>query len=504
MGSYTARAVQGAVAVLVLSVASAGMAYLIRLVLAQTIPQADYGLFYAIFSLLGLLALFKDLGLNRAVAKFLPEALVERDLQTAKGIILTAFSIQFLVSGLVTLALILLAPWLAKHYFHAPQVAAPLILMALVFWLFPVENIIRFSFQGFQQPGAYALVDFLRMTGILAVVLALRGHLTTLMLPAWSYFLVYLLLPLVYIPLFLLRTFPQFFRTKARLSKALARTLVRFGLPTMLGVMGTVVMAYLDTLVLTYFRPPEEVALYQVASPTAKLLLYFAEAVSVVMFPLAAELYYRRRHADLRAGLWAAWKYSLIFILPAALLLISTPGSYLTLLFGPRYAGAADALQLLSAGAIVYTVAFLNTAILTAIGQPGVSTRIIGIAAALNLALNLALVRPFGLLGVAAATLASYLYILIHSTRKVREFLHTPYPWRQWTWLMVCGAAFWGFVMAARPWLPLPVLWREALLAVLAGALYLGLLFAVKILGPDDLRILRSFLRAPAKSQQRT
>jgi len=49
----------------------------------------------------------------------------------------------------------------------------------------------------------------------------------------------------------------------------------------------------------------------------------------------------------------------------------------------------------------------------------------------------------------------------------------------------------------------LVALWREALLAVLAGALYLGLLFAVKILGPDDLRILRSFLRTPARSPDR-
>lgn len=245
---------------------------------------------------------------------------------------------------------------------------------------------------------------------------------------------------------------------------------------------------------LTYFRPPEEVALYQVASPTAKLLLYFAEAVSVVLFPIAAELHYRNRLGDLRKGLSAAWKYSLVVIVPLAFVLAAAPGPYLRLLFGPTYAGAADALRLLALGAIFYAIAFINNSVLTAVGQPGASTRVIAIGAALNLALNLALVGPFAILGVVAATLASYVYILIHSTIKIRRALGAANPFPDAAKIVGCGAA-WLLVFVAFERTALPFLVRQALAAATGGLVYLGLLFATRILSRQEFRDMLALAR---------
>ena len=73
MTNYTKFAVKGATTVLIISVLAAFSGYLVRLVLARSLSVEDYGLFYAVFAFLGLFGMFKTLGLDKALIKFIPE-----------------------------------------------------------------------------------------------------------------------------------------------------------------------------------------------------------------------------------------------------------------------------------------------------------------------------------------------------------------------------------------------------------------------------------------------
>ena len=65
--NYAKRVFKGTVIVFVISLLSALLGYLIRLVLARGISQESYGVFYAVFSFFGLIALFRDYGADASL-----------------------------------------------------------------------------------------------------------------------------------------------------------------------------------------------------------------------------------------------------------------------------------------------------------------------------------------------------------------------------------------------------------------------------------------------------
>ena len=71
--SYTKLAVKGAIITLVISLVAAFMGYIVRLILARHLSVEDFGLFYAVFAFLGMIALFKSLGFDKCLGKFIPD-----------------------------------------------------------------------------------------------------------------------------------------------------------------------------------------------------------------------------------------------------------------------------------------------------------------------------------------------------------------------------------------------------------------------------------------------
>lgn len=483
---------QSIIIVLILMVASAFFGYLLRLSLARSISQADYGMFYAIFAFLGIFAIFKDVGLNRTLAKFLPEYLLRKNYKDLKATMIIVLLIQLAVSTIVTLLFFAFSNYLALHYFHDASAAFPFKIMAVVFWIYPFENIFRFSFQGFQNMTQYALVDFLKMLLILVFVLLLMGLVNNVMLPVYAYLIAQILIPIIFAIIFFRYVFPEFFRTKAKLTKALARKVLLFGLPTMFGLVGTIIIAYTDTIVLTYFRPITEVALYQAGQPTAKLLLYVTEATAMVILPLSSELWASRQKQKLQEKLSIIQKYLFVVIIPAALVLFSFPGLVLGLLFGQQYTGGAIVLQFLAIGAIIYTVAYINTTVMIGIGQPKMSTYIILTGALANLVLNLLMIPEWGLFGAVLATVISYFIILVLSVIKIRPFIRLDIHWSEWVKTIIAGFAFLGLIFVIKELLNINPWLEMVICVVVAGLAYLGLLFAFRIV---QKREIADFLR---------
>ena len=58
---------------------AAPVSYLIRILYARTLTVEEYGAFYAILALLGLIIVFKDIGLNPALVHFLPKFIKKKN-----------------------------------------------------------------------------------------------------------------------------------------------------------------------------------------------------------------------------------------------------------------------------------------------------------------------------------------------------------------------------------------------------------------------------------------
>ena len=60
------------------SVASAVIAYLIRIIMARTLTPEEVGLIFACLTLINILFFLKDFGIGQAVTKYIPEYVVKK------------------------------------------------------------------------------------------------------------------------------------------------------------------------------------------------------------------------------------------------------------------------------------------------------------------------------------------------------------------------------------------------------------------------------------------
>ncbi|HLC98857.1 MAG TPA: flippase [Candidatus Nanoarchaeia archaeon] len=490
MTNYAKKTLIGTVYIFAISLLAALVGYTIRIVLTRGLTKEGYGLFYAVLAFFGLLVIFKDFGLNQALVKFVSDYIHKKDYSGIKSVIISVFSIQMTLSAALCLIMILLSDIIARYFFHAESASLIIKFLALMFLLMPVENLLVYSFQAFQRMFLYASVSLLKMLTILVLVLVFLKVGMDVLAPSVAYFLAYIIVPLILIPFFF-KTFPQFFEARFHMPRKTLKRILGFGLTLLVGVLGGVIMLNTDTVVLTYFGGVEEVALYQVASPTASIVLYFAYAVSGVLLPLAAELWLKGRKQKLKTAMELIYKYSFIIVVPIALLMLLFPKLILTILFTAEYADAAPAMQILVVGMIFYTLGHINLNVLTGIGKPIEGTKIVVYAALFNLVTNLLLIPRFGIVGAAFTTMLSWIIVLGLTSYKIKRYVNAHAPLWGWTKNFVAGMAFVAVISILKAWLDMNM-WAELIISVGAASLvYAALVLAFRLVTKEDFNFMR-------------
>ncbi|MEM3514973.1 MAG: oligosaccharide flippase family protein, partial [Candidatus Hadarchaeum sp.] len=153
---YAKRLAKGSAIVFTALVISGLVGFLLRMFLARSLSVADYGLFYAVFSLLKFFALFCDMGLNWALVKYIPEFQVRGEYGAIRSSIIFVAFFQTILAFFFAMMLFIFSNQLALAFFKSETAA--LLLQILSIWLFAIVfyTLIHNVFQGFQNMPAYA------------------------------------------------------------------------------------------------------------------------------------------------------------------------------------------------------------------------------------------------------------------------------------------------------------------------------------------------------------
>ena len=487
--TYTKRAARGIGFIFVLNILANAASYFTRLVLARTLEPAEYGLFYAVFSFIVFLSFFRGLGLGEALVKFIAEDRVRNDNDAIKTSITAVMVVQFLSSLVLAAGTYWLSPWLARTYFKAPAAEGVLQVLSLYLLVMGFYLVFQNVLNGFQKYSVIAWIECSRNTIVLVVIL-IGGALglRNVIVPAWGYVVSVFVMGILLLP-FVQREF-NFFKYRIAAFRKTVKRLVLFGIPVMLTTMGGLVIGYIDVLLLTYFRPLEEVGIYNVILPSAMLFLYLTHAVSYVVLPMSSELWEKRDIKRLANGLRLMHKYAFVFILPLVFTVFVFSGWFIHLFFGREYVGGATALQILLVGTLCFTVAKMNNLILTGIGRQKTVTGLILAAALVNVIANIVLIPRYGLAGAASATALSYFVALLLSTRFITRSVKVSFPVLTWLKIAVAGVVFVGVVTVTKnaldlnPWIELVISTGAALLV------YAAVLYVLRVL---DIRELKKY-----------
>jgi O-antigen/teichoic acid export membrane protein len=269
------------------------------------------------------------------------------------------------------------------------------------------------------------------------------------------------------------------------LDRPLLREMQRFGLPLVPAALALIAVNFSDRFFLAHLAGLEETGLYElgvrVASAIVLLLTAFRTAWPAFAYSIEDDAEAKRTYAYVLTYLvaitsWAALALGLLS--PWLVRLLSSDEAF--------YPGSR----------VVAPIAFGTAAyaayIVMAIGV-GRARRtqfnwvIAGLAAVVNVALNLALIPPYGMMGAAAATVAAYVTLFLAMTWWAQRVYPVPYQWRR-----VATAAAAGVALVAAGKLVDAPLWGALLLTL---AYPLALLALGFYLPEERARLLR---RAPA------
>ena len=488
MATYTKIAVKGITTILIISVLAAFLGYFVRVILAKNLTIEEFGLFYAVFAFLGMFGIFKSLGFDRALAKFIPEFLHKKENNFIKSSIIYVIVIQIITNSVIILAVYLLSDFLASNYFHNAQAAIVLKLLAIAFFIDSFVFVLKFSFQGFKKMTYFSGIDLLRMLLITAVILIGFKLDYKLLSPITAYIIAPIVLLIVFSWILVKKVFPEFFISRFIINKTLLKRISKYSIFILATSIGGIILGYTDIMMLTYFLGLTSVALYSVALPTTGILLYLPRALEQILLPLTSELWSKKKKKMLVEGIESLYKYSFIIIIPLVFMMFSFADLIINVFFGKSYIPAANTMKILSIGVIFATINSVGFSFFPGIGKPQISSKIVYIAAIFNFITNLILIPIIGVIGAAITTSLSYFIMMIISLKNIRKFVEITFPIKVWIKTSIAGILFVLAIWILKKAIILNVWVETGTVLIISGIVYIILLFLLKIININELK----------------
>ncbi len=484
--NYTKKAVSGTSITLLMSILAAGIAYITRVILARSLGPTDYGLFSSVLTFILFFLFFRDLGLDSSLIKHIAEFKVHNQFNRIKTAISGVFLFQFVSSLIFSAVFLLLSGFLAESYFKDPR-ASVLIILVIVYVVFSIcFTILKGIFCGFQKMFLFSSVEFSKNLIVLLSFLVFFKLGFGLYAPMLAYVVVCPLLFLIYAPF--AGKFSRFFSSKITDFKLVSKRVVLFGIPLFATSFAGTIIGYMDTLILTYFRPLAEVGIYNVVLPSALIILFIGRAISSTTFPISSELWANKDYRRLSAGVRLLHKYSFVCFVPIIFTIFAFSKFFIITFFGAEYQAGSLALQILLVGALFFMVAMVNNTVISAMGQPKIVAKITILAAAVNLGLNLIFIPSLGINGAAITTTISYSVILFLTTVKIQQVLKIKFPLKEWLKQIFAALLFVSVIFAAKYFLPFSPWFKLVVSVFLAVSVYLVSLFILKIVDLQEIK----------------
>ena len=485
--SYTKLAVKGVATVFVISILAAFLGYVARFILARNLAVEDFGLFYSVFAFLGMFGAFKGLGFDRALAKFIPEFVHKKNYNQIKSSIIYVSAIQLLTNTIVIIGIYLFSEYLSQNFFRSPQAGIVLKLMAIAFFLDSFVLVLKFALQGFKKMAYFAGIDVVKMLLVIAIILIGMGMNYGILGPVAAYVIAPIIVIWIFGLIFLKRIFPEFLKSKFIYEGKLMKEISRYSIFAMSAGVGMVILGYTDTILLTYFSGLTSVALYNVALPTSKVLMYFPRSIGSVLLPLISELWAKKEKALIREGIESLYKYTIIIIIPMVFMILSFSDLLIITLFGNDYMPASGTLKVLSIGMIFAVLYAVNINFFSGIGKPEINNVIVYSAALFNLAANFLMIPIWGIIGAAISTTISYFIMMAIGLVKIRKYIKICFPIRIWIKTGTSGIIFIFIIYLLKGFMALNVWIETAIVLFISVLSYIILLFLFKIISLNEI-----------------
>ena len=375
--------------------------FLFRIVLSNILNVSAFGSVMLAISVLGIIAIPANMGLNQGILKYYPELDNE---ETNSFITLSLLVIVFL-STLTVGVLFYFDDLLLTTLFDNAVGVRFFFLFLLSIPMFSTLKFIRDSLRGARKSTGFVFLTKIFQPYSRLAFAGLAAYLYGTVLAVYFGVLTSLLLTL---GLGIAMMYRSGWRPQVR-SNVNYSKFFRFSFPLMLSSTIYVLLSRVDRVFLGFFRSPEVIGIYEVAFAVALLLSTFRAAFSFIMLPTLSDMVGEREISEISHLYRQVTKWILISTTPALLILLIRPGFFVAL-FGNQYLLSAVyvPLSVLAMAQFFDAATGPNGDALLAWNKSKTVMLYNFVALVVNLILNVALIPEFGATGAAVALFAGY------------------------------------------------------------------------------------------------
>ena len=462
--------------------------FLVRITLARRLPLEEFGLYYAIFAFLGLIGLLKNLGLNNAVIKFIPEFLVNNEKDKVNTSILFLLFFSLISSIIVAVFIYLFSPEISIHYFHDPLAGKVLRIFLIFFVVSFLVSSLSSIFNAFQRPLLLSYSGLFINLGIFILVFLNEG--LNVIHVSWYNNIVYSIV-LILNFFFLFHTH-NLFKHRVAPVRPVGKKLLKFGLASTASSVVSHTTARLDTIILTFSQNLAIVGVYSALTPFTKIFKIVGSSISRIFFPITSELYGAGKTEELKVALGRIHRYILIILTPLAIILFTYSDFILEVIFGREFIPGANAARIIIISALIAPISIVNVGTINGLGFPLKNTVIVTISGVTNIIFNIILIPLWGYNGAAMAYFfekiivfsATHFYLkrLINYKPEIFSMMKIIFVGMLISGLMVFSNVFfaemslWG------------LLFRYTLVSIFGILSYFALCMVIKIISLDEIK----------------
>src|SRR5690554_2273148 len=397
--------------------------------LGRTLGADGLGIINLTNRIVYMLAVIILLGMKDVVVKEIAIAFNKKNYRHIGRVMQTAYWINGVFALIITIPLILLAPWLSVSIFNEPRLTFPLVISLLSLVPYVFSYLFSSALVGAKKIWQSNLVDqtlSILVTTLLLVILWLAKHDISINVVAICY-----AVGKVFVTIAIGWYWGRVYRYNTK-ADFIPRPLIRVSIPLFLSTSAAIVITNVDAIFLAGLSNTADVGLYTVAVRIAFLTSFFLQVTNASVSPKIASLYEEGRINELEKMIQRVTTGLLVVgAIPVVILLLF--GNYILQLWGSEFADAHVILIILSAGQLfnIGTGAVAQLLIMT--GHRRENTLVTVGFMMLNLLLNYTLISLYGIVGAAIAysfTIAGLNVVRVFIAKRKIGVLTIPVNWK--------------------------------------------------------------------------
>ena len=389
--------------------------YIYRVIIARQFGPEVYGTFSLAINIVSLVIAISLLGFDSGIVRFIPLYKSRKQEQNIPYVINFSLKICFLTSIILGVVLFILSDFLSYNIFHEAKLS---LYLKLFSFLIPVSVIAVYLLAviiAYEKIKLYSFIENIATNGLNVVCLVLLLFLGfgELSVPL-SFFIGSILLLLLtyilfkkYVP-YKISSYPE-----EKEKRVINKEFLAYSVPLLFFTILTVILAWVDSFSLGYFKGTTAVGFYNAAVPIALLVNLAPQLFIKLLFPIITREFGKNNKKAISELSKQVNKWILFLNLPLVVLVVLFPERFIDLFFGKEYLAASNALRILVLGTFFISLSKVTDRILAMLGRSKTLLFNTIIAVIINFFLNALFIpmpRVFGIensLGINGAAIAT-------------------------------------------------------------------------------------------------